>query len=222
MKQNQIVSLSRPGFTGTAVNHRLQVCILAVRGIAICALATLCLAPAQAADALPDQAPSEQATPAPKPAYSPQGCQMERYKAFARQAPMPSITVTDQTTIEIGGSVKADLSRLSQLSAGEMGALASQFGVPAGVIGKVAERAATNEPPNAAQFVQDIRTAVIDYKFLQGEWDKYNPPAAGQKIRADALAALQTGDITKAWEMYDGLLRPAAPAPATSLRIVAQ
>ena len=204
------------------VNHKVHVCLLAVRSIAICALAALCLAPAQAADALPAKAPSEQATPAPKPAYSPQGCQMERYKAFARQAPLPSISVTNKTTLEIGGSVRFDITRLAQLSIQDREALAGQFGVPAGVIGKVAERAATNAPPNAAQLVQDLRTAAIDYRFLQGEWVKYNPPAAGQKIRADALAALQTGDIPKAWEMYDGLLRPATPAPTANLRIVAQ
>jgi hypothetical protein len=222
MKQNQIVGLMGPGFTGMAVNHKGHVCLLAARSIAVCALATLCLAPAQAADTLPAEGSPDQATLAVPPADSPQGRQMERYKAFARQAPMPSMTVTDKTTLEIGGNVKTDLSRLAQLSTGEKAALASQFGVPAGIIGKVAERASTNPPPDAAQLAQDLRTAVIDYRFLQGEWERYHPPAEGQQTKADALAALQTGDIGKAWELYDRLQRPSAPPPPINPRIVAQ
>jgi hypothetical protein len=54
---------------------------------------------------------------------------------------------------------------------------------------------------------------------LQGEWGRYHPPAESQKVKADALAALQAGDISKAWELYDGLERP---APPSNLRIISQ
>ena len=134
---------------------------------------------------------------------------------------MPVITATDKTTIEIGGSVKTDIKRLVQLSSGDRrrspASLASRRGS-----WQLPERASNNSPPNAAQLAHDIRTAVIHYRFLQGEWGRYHPPAAKQKIKADALAALQTGDIGKAWELYDGLQKPAAPPPPTGLRIVAQ
>ena len=219
MKQNQTVRLMRPGFAGMAVNHRANVCRLAVRNIAVCALVTQCLTPARAADVLPVKEPGNQTTPAQKPAYTPKGYQMERYKAFARQAEIPAITVTNRTTLEVAGTVKIDLNRLAQLSIQEKKALAGQFGVPAAVIGKVAERAAVNPPPNAAQFARDIRTAVVDYRFLQGEWKRYNPPAESQQIKADALQILQGGDISKAWELYDGLQRPAPPG---NLRVIAQ
>ena len=132
---------------------------------------------------------------------------------------MPVITVADKATLEVGGTVKTDLNRLAQLSSQEKEALAGPFGVPAGVIGKVAERAANNPPPNAAQLARDIRTAVVDYRFLQREWERYNPPTEGQKIKADALQTLQGGDLSKAWELYDGLPRPAPPG---NLRIVSQ
>ena len=224
MKQNRAISLIRPKLTGMAADQRANVCLLAVRSMVVCALLTSYLTAARAADALPVQEPAGQATPVPKPAYSPQGYQMERYKAFARQAEMPTITVTNETTLQVGGTVKTDLNRLAELSTQDKEALAAQFGVPAGVIGKVAERAASNEPLNAAQFARDIRTAVIDYRFLQGEWKRYKE---GQKIKADALAALQAGDISKAWELYDGLQKPQAPSisrplPPTNLRVVSQ
>jgi hypothetical protein len=180
---------------------------------------TQCLSIAEAAEALPVKKTGIETTPAQKPDYIPKGRQMERYKAFARQTEMPAITVTNNTTVEIGGAVKTDLTRLAQLSIPVKEALADQFRVPAGVIGKVADRTSTNSPPNTAQFIQDIRTAVVDYRFLQGEWQKYRPPTEGQKVKADALQALKVGDINKAWELYDGLQRP---APPDNLRIVGQ
>jgi hypothetical protein len=219
MTQNQIASLRHPGFPGRAVSHRVNGWLLAIRSIAVYALVTQCLPPARAADALPVKEPGTQTTPARKPAYAPKGYQMERYQAFARQAEIPAITVTDTTTLEVGGTVRIDLNRLAQLSNKEQEALGGQIGFPVAVIGKVAERAAGNPPPDAAQFAHDIRTAVVDYRFLHGEWNRYDPPAAGQRIKADALQALQSGDIIKAWELYDGLQRPAPPG---NLRIVAQ
>ena len=218
MKQSRIISLMRPGFIGVAVNRRANVCLLALRSMAVCALVMQCLNPVRAADALLVKESGTQTTPAQKPVYTPQGRQMERYKAFARQAEMPAITVTNKATLEVGGTVKADLSRLAQLSTQEKEALAGQFGVLAGVIGKLAERAASNPPPIAELLAQDLRTAVVDYRFLQGEWKRYNPPAEGQKIKADALQALQAGDLSKAWELYDGLQRATPPG---KVRIVA-
>jgi hypothetical protein len=218
MKRFQIASVMRPGFTGMTVNQRVNVFLLAIRSIVVCAIVAPCLTSARAADALPAKEPADHAAQAQTPAYMPQGYQMERYKAFARQAPMPVIITTGKTTIEVGGTVKTDLSRLAQLSSQEKGALAGQFGVPAGVIGKVAEHAASHPPPDAAQLAQDFRTAVVDYRFLHSEWTRYHPPAEGQQIKAVALQALQGGDISKAWELYDGLQRPAAP---DNLRVVA-
>ena len=204
----------RPGFTARAANPRAKVCLLAVRRIAACALVMQCLGPARAGDALPAQTAL-----APKPAYTPKGRQMERYKAFARVAKLPTILISNQTTLEVGGAVKADLNGLARLSAKEKEALAGQFGVPAGVVGKVIERAVKSSSSGGAQVAQDLRTAVIDYRFLEGEWGRYHPPAQGQQVKADALAALKAGNLSRAWELYDGLQRPAPPA---NLRIIAQ
>jgi hypothetical protein len=219
MKQNKMTSLMRPGFTGVAVNERVNLCLLAARIVAAYALVIQCWNPARAAEALPVKEPGTQTAPAQMAAYTPKGREMERYKAFARQAEMPAITVTNTTVLDVGGVVKTDLNRLGQLSGSENAALARQFGVPVEVINKVIQRATNNASPGAAQLAQDIRTAVVDYRFLQGEWGRYHPPAESQKVKADALAALQAGDISKAWELYDRLQRPAPPA---NLRVVAQ
>jgi len=227
MKQNHIAVLMRPGDVNLTGNQSVPLCRLAVRCLAVCAALIQCLSSTQAADALPAREPNSPPTQAQKPAYIPQGRQMERYKAFARQAEMPLITVTNNTVLKVGGAAKTDAARLARLSIGEKEALAGQFKVPAGVIDKVVQRVANSSPPRADQLAQELRTAVIDYRFLQIEWDRYHPPTAGQKTKATALEALQAGDISEAWELYDGLRKPqapaiAAPAPPANLRIVAQ
>ena len=219
MKQNKMTSLMRPGFTGMVASRWVNLCLLAVRSMAAYALTSQCPDAARAADALPVKKSGTQTVPAQRAAYTPEGRQMERYKAFARQAEMPAITVTSTTVLDVGGVVKTDLNRLGQLSGSENAALGRQFGVPVKVINKAVQRATDNASPGAAKLAQDIRTAVVDYRFLQGEWGRYHPPAESQKVKADALAALQAGDISNAWELYDGLQRP---APPTNLRIVGQ
>jgi hypothetical protein len=224
--QNRIAVLRQRGFASLAASPGVGSCRLAVRSLAICAIVTLCLNPARAADALPVSAPGNQAALAQKPPYSPQGYEMKRYQAFARQAEMPVITATDKTTFEVGGTLKTDIRQLAQLSLSEKETLAAQFKVPAGVIDKLVQRVSTRSQPTADQFARDLRTAVVDYRFLQQEWGRYNPPPESRKLKAEALEALRTGDLTKAWELYDGLRKPQAPAiappPPTNLRVVAQ
>jgi hypothetical protein len=150
---------------------------------------------------------------------------MERYKAFARQAELPLVTTTNNAMLEVGGMAKTDATRLARLSVGEKESLAGQFGVPVAVIDKLVQRVASSSPLAAEQFAQELRTTVVDYRFLQIEWKRYHPPAEGQKTKAAGLEALQAGDISKAWELYDGLRKPQAPAigtpaPPVNLRIV--
>src|ERR1035437_549267 len=217
MKQNVIASLVRPDFTGATKHRRVNVCRLVGRCMGVCAPLARCISPIQAADALPDKSAATPAASTQKPDYTPKGRQMERYQAFARQTELPAITTTNNTTLEVGGTVKTDLARLPQLSIHEKEALAGQFRIPTPVIDKIVERAANRSQPDAAQFVRDLRTAVVDYRFLQGEWQRYNPPAEGGMIKTNALQALQGGDLSKAWELYDGLPRPASPA---NLRVI--
>ena len=227
MQQIQIAIRMRPGAARAARQQAVPRRRFSVRRVAIGIALIQCLTLAYAADPLPAQAPDRPPGPAQKPAYVPQGHQMQRYQAFARQAKLPLMTITNQTELEVGETVKSDVTRLAQVSSREKEALAGQFGVPVGVMEVVVQRVASSSPPSAAQLAQELRTAVIDYRFLQIEWDRYHPPAEGQTTRATALAALQAGDISKAWELYDGLHKPQAPAvappaPPANLRVIAQ
>lgn len=207
-----------PRVAGAAAHRWVNVCRLASRNLAVCALLTQWRSPGQAADGLPAKEAVIPAASPQAPPYLPKGYRMERYKAFARQAELPAITITNETTLDVGSSVKTDVTRLAQLSIQEMEALAEQFGVPVGVIGKVVQRAGNRPEPDAVQLARDIRTAVVDYRFLQGEWKRYHPPAECLNIKTNAVQALQVGDLSKAWQLYDGLQRPAPPG---NLRIIA-
>jgi hypothetical protein len=215
LKENQMPVPMRLKAVRPVMNKHLNLCQSAFCSLALGAVLIYPPGALQAADA-----------PAPKSAAEPQGHQMRRYQAFARQAALPSITITSEATLAVGTAAKVNTSELAQLSAHDMDALADQFGVPATVIAKLVQRASGNLAPGAAQFAQDLRTAVVDYRFLQGEWGRYHPPTEGQPAKADALQALQAGDIAKAWELYDSLGIPPAPAiappqPPANLRIVA-
>ena len=203
-----------------AVNPRVNLCLLAVRSIAVCALVAQCLTPARAADALPVKEPADQATQAQKPAYAPQGRQMQRYKAFARQAEMPAITATDKTTLEVGGTVKTDVNRLAQLSSTEKEALAGQFGVPAGVIAKAA--GTRLEQPTAECRRSSLRTfarrLLITGSCKVSGGDTLRRRKA-RRSRPMRFRPCRAGDIGKAWELYDGLQKPAPPA---NLRVIVQ
>jgi hypothetical protein len=210
-----------------AGKQSVSLCAVAARRVALCAAFIQCLASTQATDALPAPASSSPPAQAQPPTYLPQGHQMERYKAFARQTELPVMTVSSNTVLKVGAAATTDVTRLARLTTREKAALAGQLGVPAGVIDKVVQRAAKGSPPTADQLAQELRTAAIDYRFLQVEWDRYHPPAEGGKTKAAAVEALQAGDLTTAWKLYDELRKPQAPgtpapAPPTNLRVVAQ
>jgi len=226
MKKNPITVLRRPGAGHLVGNPSVALCRLAVWRLVVCAGLVQGLTPTRAGDVSPVGEPDRQPTQAQKPPYPVHGREMERYKASVRQADLPLITVTSNILTEVGGVAKIDVTRLAQLSTQEKEALAQLFRVPVAVVDKPVQRVAKNSPPTAEQLAQELRTAVIDYRFLHIEWDRYHPPTAGQQAKSEALAALQAGELARAWELYDGLSRPqppalARPAPPTNLRVVA-
>ncbi len=225
MKQNQVAVSTRRGGTKRIRNPGAALSFFSTRPLAVWAILAHCLTLLDAAEVVAARKPDSQPIQAQQSPYTPQGRQMERYKAFARQAKLPPITVTGDIVLEVGGLVKLDVTRLGQLPSPEQGTLAEQFGVPVGVIEKLVRRVASGSPPAASQVAEQLRQAVVDYRFLQVEWDRYHPPSGGQATKSEALAALQTGDITQAWRLYDGLRKPqapaiGAPAPPGNLRVV--
>ncbi len=85
-----------------------------------------------------------------------------------------------------------------------------------GVIDNLLESCSKQAPADAAEVAGKLRVMVIDYKYLLARWTQYHPPTGQEKVKTDALLALQGGDIDKAWKMYIALPRP---DPPTGFRI---
>ncbi len=225
-RHNQMPVQAQPEAAALAIHRNLTLRAATFCGLTVCSFVITDPAPAQSAEVLPAKVSASQPAQGHDPSAEPQGHQLQRYQAFARQTELPAITVISNMTLQVGSEVKTDIVRLAQLTSGAAEALAARFGVPTAVIARLAQRAANSPPPSTAQIAQELRTAVIDYRFLRGEWDRYHPPAEGQQTKVNALEALQAGDLAKAWSLYDGLAKPAAPAvarpaPPTNLRVVA-
>jgi hypothetical protein len=141
------------------------------------------------------------------------------YQVFAAQAPLPSISPIQIDTIEIGGRVKLNVGRAREFGPPQMTVLADEFEVPRALLEKFQKRWLTNPPANALQLAQDLRTTVIDYRYLKTRWTSYRPTPDGESAKEEALLALSAGDLEKAWSMYAALRKPVAP---TGLRISTQ
>jgi hypothetical protein len=184
-------------------------CTLALGAVLVCYPSSI-----PAADVLPSTDLASGTAPAVKPSSEPRGHQMRRYQSFAQQAELPPVSIVSKSTFVLGTTVKMHTCRLAQMPASDMDTLASQFAVPTAVIAKVVQKVSGTLAPSAAEFAESLRTAVIDYRFLRGEWDRYHPPQEGLPTKNDALQALQAGDVAKAWALYDSLGIPPAPAAA--------
>jgi hypothetical protein len=145
-----------------------------------------------------------------------QGRKQPSYQVFAFRCTSPAITAMNETTLEVGGKQKIDVSQLDQLTTQEKETLAGQFDVPVGVIDNLLESCSKQAPADAAGLADKLRVTVIDYKYLLARWTQYHPPTGGEKVKTDALLALQGGNVDKAWKMYVDLPRP---EPPTGLRI---
>ena len=133
------------------------------------------------------------------------------YQIFAGQLALPVTTIVDETTLEIGGKMKIDVRRLDQVTLPQRETLAGQFEVPVGVVDKLWASLSNSVPADAAQMAGKLRTTVIDYKFLLERWTQYRPPTGKETVKADALLALQGGEVNKAWGLYVALPRLKAP-----------
>ena len=151
-----------------------------------------------------------------------QGRQHASYQVFAGHLALPSITVVDKTTLDVGGKVRIAVSRLGELNSRQRETLAGQFEVPVAMVDNLLKHFSNKTPSDAKQMAGELRVAVIDFKYLLERWTRYLPPAGKENVKSDALLALRVGDMDKAWRMYVELPRPKPPTGLTVSRIVGQ
>ena len=145
-----------------------------------------------------------------------EGRRQPSYQVFAFHCTAPAIVVVNATTLEVDGKQKIDVSQLDQLTRQERETLADQLDVPVGVVDRLLSDCTNRAPADATEVAAKFRVMVTDYKYLLERWAQYHPPTGGERVKTDAILALQGGDIDKAWKMYLDLPRP---APPTGFRI---
>jgi hypothetical protein len=155
--------------------------------------------------------PSAKAEPASPALLAAEGRRQPSYQVFACGCTSPALTVVNATTLEVGGKQKIDVSRLDQLTTPEKETLAGRLDVPVVVIDCLLRGCTNQTPVDATGLAGKLRVTAIDYKYLLEKWTRYQPPTGGEKVKTDALRALQGGDLEKAWAMYVTLPRPAPP-----------
>jgi hypothetical protein len=155
--------------------------------------------------------PSAKAEPASPALLAAEGRRQPSYQVFAYRCTSPAITVVNGTTLEVGGKQKIDVSRLDQLTTPEKQTLAGQLDVPVVVIDCLLRGCTHQTPADATGLAGKLRVTAIDYKYLLEKWTQYHPPTGGEKVKTDALLALQYGDLEKAWAIYVTLPRPDPP-----------
>jgi hypothetical protein len=136
---------------------------------------------------------------------------------FSNLAQVPAIRVSEAAhVVRVGQSATLPLEGLASLSDVRAKAVAGELGVPTGLIVKTA-RAASQSQASPPDFARQLRSAVIDFRFLLAELTCYHP-AGDASARTNALLELLDGDLPEVWEFYRSL--PWPRAPASPMRVV--
>ena len=134
------------------------------------------------------------------------------YQLLESRTELPALEVAAKGTLKIGGRWTLELSRATELPAEQKQALAAQFEVPVAAFDKFLQRLASRQGLDAEQGAKELRTLIIDYRYLRDRWNQYRPPAGQEKLKTDALQCLDAGDLDKAWQMFVALSPPAPPS----------
>ena len=73
------------------------------------------------------------------------------------------------------------------------------------------QKLSANGRATAEELANQLRTSVLDYKYLSEKWTQYHPDAAGEPVKMEALKCLQAADLDRGWQMFIDLKKPAPP-----------
>jgi hypothetical protein len=135
------------------------------------------LVPAAEGQVVPE-AKKLQGAPVLTTAAGAEGRRHPSYRVFAAQASLPPIS---PIVIDIDGRVKLDLSQVLKISSSQMTLLAEQFAVPVAVLESFQTRWLTNALSDTEQLARELRTTIIDYRYLETRWTSYHPSPRGRK-----------------------------------------
>jgi hypothetical protein len=131
------------------------------------------------------------------------------YQVFSSRMVIPEITARDALTLGIGSEISFKLGQL--LEAKDQQSIAAHLGVSPTLFSAFRTQINSQEHLEAQQAARQLKTSITDYFYLREQWNRYHPPPDRQKAKAEALAALEAGDIQTAWRLFGALPRPEPP-----------
>jgi hypothetical protein len=133
------------------------------------------------------------------------------YQVFESRTTLPTMEVMDKGTLKIGEHLTLELARAAAFPDEQKKALAAQFELPVAALDKFLHSLAAKPAIDAQQTAKDLRTLILDYRYLRQRWTQYRPPPGEEKIKTDAFQSLEAGDVDKAWQLFLALSPPAPP-----------
>ena len=133
------------------------------------------------------------------------------YQVLESRTTLPTIEVAAKGTLKLGDHLTLELARAAELPDEQKKALAAQFELPVAALDKFLQGLIAKPGLDTQQAAKELRTQIIDYRYLRERWNQYRPPPGQEKIKTDALQSLEAGDLDKAWQMFVALSPPAPP-----------
>ncbi len=138
------------------------------------------------------------------------GRQLASYRVFATHCTLPTIT-TNGGEVQIAGKYLVSTSPTATLPTERLQELAKLFDLPIPVLTGFLKSWRAKPALTARVMAVELQSSIIDYKYLLSRWTAMHPTAEKEHLKDTALAALNSGDLNQAWELYLSPERPAAP-----------
>src|SRR5262249_19902462 len=131
------------------------------------------------------------------------------YQVFASRMVIPEISGRDARTLGIGSDIAFKLRQ--PLGARDLQLIAAHLNLSPMLLRAFLAQINFQEHLEAQQAARQLTTSITDYFYLREQWNRYHPPPELRKAKADALAALEAGNIQEAWRLFSALPRPGPP-----------
>lgn len=138
------------------------------------------------------------------------------YQVFVAQMSLPAITAITNQTLSVGG-LTLGLSKADTIRLEEKNALTQRLQIPGEFFTALVQKLSANAQASGEELANQLRTSVLDYKYLSKKWAQYHPQTGGESVKTEALKCLQAADLERAWQLFMDLKKP---APPTGLKII--
>jgi len=131
------------------------------------------------------------------------------YSLIAAQLSLPNIAAAAERVLEIDGTARLDFAAANESPAAS--ALAAQMRIPLSAMKGLIRQLANETELTGPQLAASFRTELVDYKFLEERWNQFHPAGTALQVKQAALAALEAGDLERAWTLFEDLPKPRPP-----------